>query len=76
MGPRCKLVDQDSTILEREELDAEKVRVEPQPGDSERVESTVHQVGEGVLSQDFEPRPSPTVCSWCDYRLVCPAAES
>ncbi len=34
------------------------------------------QVGEGVLGQDFEPRPSPTVCSWCDYRLICPAAES
>ena len=26
--------------------------------------------------QDFEPRPSPTVCGWCDYRLICPAAES
>ena len=28
---------------------------------------------------DHEPglraRPSPTVCSWCDYRLICPAAE-
>jgi len=36
----------------------------------------VLQVGEGVLSQDFEPRPSPSVCGWCDYRLICPAAES
>ena len=34
------------------------------------------QVGEGVLGQDFEPRPSPTVCGWCDYKLICPAAES
>ena len=42
----------------------------------ERVERTVLQVGEGILGQDFEPRPSPTVCSWCDYRLICPAAES
>lgn len=57
-------------------LDAEKVRVEPQPDDAERVERTVHEVGEGVLSQDFEPKPSHSVCSWCDYRLVCPAAES
>jgi DNA helicase II / ATP-dependent DNA helicase PcrA len=56
-------------------LDAEKVAAPVGPGDAERVERTVMQVGEGVLGQDFEPRPSPTVCGWCDYRLVCPAAE-
>jgi DNA helicase-2/ATP-dependent DNA helicase PcrA len=57
-------------------LDAEKVAVEASPDDAERVERTVLAVGEGVMSQDFEPRPSPTVCGWCDYRLICPAAES
>jgi superfamily I DNA/RNA helicase/RecB family exonuclease len=57
-------------------LDAEKVAAPVRPDDAERVERTVLQVGEGVLSQDFEPRPSPTVCSWCDYRLICPAAET
>jgi DNA helicase-2/ATP-dependent DNA helicase PcrA len=57
-------------------LDADKVAAPTKPDDAERVERTVLQVGEGVLSQDFEPRPSPTVCSWCDYRLICPAAES
>jgi len=57
-------------------LDAEKVAAPTKPDDAERVERTVVTVGEGVLSQDFEPRPSPSVCSWCDYRLVCPAAES
>ena len=57
-------------------LDAEKVAVATQPDDAERVERTVLQVGEGVLGQDFEPRPSPTVCGWCDYKLICPAAES
>ena len=57
-------------------LDAEKVAAPVQPDDAERVERTVLQVGEGILGQDFEPRPSPTVCSWCDYRLICPAAES
>ena len=57
-------------------LDAEKVAAPTKPDDAERVERTVLTVGEGVLSQDFEPRPSPSVCSWCDYRLVCPAAES
>jgi superfamily I DNA/RNA helicase/RecB family exonuclease len=57
-------------------LDAEKVAAPTQPDDAERVERTVLQVGEGILSQDFEPRPSPKVCSWCDYRLICPAAEA
>ena len=57
-------------------LDADKVAAPTKPDDAERVERTVLQVGEGIISQDFEPRPSPTVCSWCDYRLICPAAES
>jgi DNA helicase-2/ATP-dependent DNA helicase PcrA len=57
-------------------LDADKVPAPTRPDDAERVERTVLQVGEGILGQDFEPRPSPTVCGWCDYRLICPAAES
>lgn len=57
-------------------LDGDKVAAPTKPDDAERVERTVLQVGEGILSQDFEPRPSPTVCSWCDYRLICPAAET
>ncbi len=56
-------------------LDADKVPAPTKPDDAERVERTVLQVGEGILGQDFEPRPSPSVCSWCDYRLICPAAE-
>jgi DNA helicase II / ATP-dependent DNA helicase PcrA len=57
-------------------LDAEKVAAPVRPDDAKRVESTVFEVGEGVLGQDFEPRPSPAVCGWCDYKLICPAAES
>jgi DNA helicase II / ATP-dependent DNA helicase PcrA len=57
-------------------LDAEKVAAPVRADDAERVERTVLAVGEGVLGQDFEPRPSPTTCGWCDYRLICPAAES
>lgn len=57
-------------------LDADKVVAPTKPDDAERVERTVLQVGEGILSQDFEPRPSPTVCGWCDYKLICPAAEA
>jgi DNA helicase-2/ATP-dependent DNA helicase PcrA len=57
-------------------LDADKVAAPTKPDDAERVERTVLQVGEGILGQDFEPRPSPSVCGWCDYRLICPAAET
>ncbi|HMT05336.1 MAG TPA: ATP-dependent DNA helicase [Solirubrobacterales bacterium] len=57
-------------------LEGEKVEVESSPDDRERVERTVLEVGEGVLGQDFEPRPSPAVCGWCDFKLVCPAAEA
>jgi superfamily I DNA/RNA helicase/RecB family exonuclease len=57
-------------------LDGDKVPAPTNPDDAERVERTVLGVGEGILSQDFEPRPSPKVCSWCDYRLICPAAEA
>ncbi|MBK5232529.1 MAG: ATP-dependent helicase [Thermoleophilia bacterium] len=57
-------------------LDGEKVNIEAGPDEAERIDRTVREVGDGILSQDFEPRPSPGVCSWCDYRLVCPAAEA
>ncbi|MGV1050045.1 MAG: ATP-dependent helicase [Solirubrobacterales bacterium] len=57
-------------------LDADKVAAPTKPDDAERVERTVLQVGEGIIGQDFEPRPSPAVCGWCDYRLICPAAET
>jgi DNA helicase II / ATP-dependent DNA helicase PcrA len=54
----------------------EKVAVSGSPDDLERVESVVLEVGEGILGQDFEPKPSPEICSWCDFRLICPASEA
>ncbi|MDQ2622472.1 MAG: PD-(D/E)XK nuclease family protein, partial [Actinomycetota bacterium] len=57
-------------------MDGEKVEIPAGEDENERIERTVLGVGEGILSQDFEPRPSPAVCGWCDYRLVCPAAEA
>ena len=54
----------------------EKVAVGSSPDDLERVEGTVLEVGEGILGQDFEPRPSPVICSWCDFKLICPASEA
>ena len=57
-------------------LDDERVTVPAAPDDAERVERTVLEVGAGIEGQDFEPRPSYEICSWCDYRLICPASEA
>ena len=47
----------------------------PGDADEERVRETVLEVGEGIMSQRFEPTPSKAACSICDFRIVCPAAE-
>jgi DNA helicase-2/ATP-dependent DNA helicase PcrA len=57
-------------------LDDERVPIAPEPDDAERVERTVLEVAAGIEAQDFEPRPSYEICSWCDYRLICPASEA
>jgi DNA helicase-2/ATP-dependent DNA helicase PcrA len=57
-------------------LDDERVQVPSAPDDAERVERTVLEVAAGIEAQDFEPRPSYEICSWCDYRLICPASEA
>ncbi len=57
-------------------LDDEKVRVAGEPGALDRVARTVAEVSAGIAEQDFEPRPSFETCSWCDYRLICPASEA
>jgi DNA helicase-2/ATP-dependent DNA helicase PcrA len=56
-------------------LDDEKVPVDRTEADRESIEQTVLEVGEGIQSQNFEPTPSWSACSMCDYRLACPAAE-
>ena len=33
-------------------------------------------VAAGINEQDFEPKPSFENCSWCDFRLICPASEA
>ena len=57
-------------------LDDEKVPAGGEPDAMERVERTVAEVAEGIIGQDFEPKPDFAVCSWCDYRLICPASEA
>jgi DNA helicase-2/ATP-dependent DNA helicase PcrA len=56
-------------------LDGEKVPVEHSEEELERVRSTVAEIGDGIMAHEFEPRPSPEICPFCDYRIVCPAAE-
>jgi DNA helicase-2/ATP-dependent DNA helicase PcrA len=56
-------------------LDDEKVRVPSSEIDAGWITDTVDEVAGGILAQDFEPTPSYTVCSMCDYRIACPAAE-
>jgi DNA helicase-2/ATP-dependent DNA helicase PcrA len=57
-------------------LDDEKVPL-PDGGEdrAEWVREAAQEVAEGILAQEFEPTPSLSACSVCDYRLLCPAAE-
>ncbi|MEA2403534.1 MAG: ATP-dependent helicase UvrD/PcrA, partial [Thermoleophilaceae bacterium] len=56
-------------------LEDEKVPVEHSEEQLERVRNTVAEIGDGIMAHEFEPRPSPELCAFCDYRIVCPAAE-
>ncbi len=56
-------------------LDGEKVPVRHSEDELARVRATVAEIGDGIMRHDFEPRPSPDLCPFCDYRIVCPAAE-
>jgi DNA helicase-2/ATP-dependent DNA helicase PcrA len=57
-------------------LDDEKVAVPCDESGREWICEIATEVAEGILSQGFEPTPSFAACSMCDYRLVCPAAET
>ncbi len=56
-------------------LENEKVPVEHSEEELDRVRETVSTTAERILEQEFEPTPSPAVCPFCDYRIICPAAE-
>jgi DNA helicase-2/ATP-dependent DNA helicase PcrA len=56
-------------------LDDEKVRVPTEELDRDWITETVMEVGDGILGQGFEPTPSYSACSMCDFRIACPAAE-
>ncbi|MCW3040576.1 MAG: ATP-dependent helicase, partial [Solirubrobacterales bacterium] len=56
-------------------LDDQKVLVPAEELDRDWITDTVMHVADGILSQGFEPTPSFSACSMCDYRIACPAAE-
>jgi DNA helicase-2/ATP-dependent DNA helicase PcrA len=56
-------------------LDNEKVPVAHSDDELARVKATVEEIADGILEQEFEPKPSYELCSFCDYRIICPAAE-
>jgi RecB family exonuclease len=57
-------------------LDDRKVPVPRGENDADAIKDTVLEVGEGILAEAFEPTPSAAACALCDYRIVCPAAET
>jgi DNA helicase-2/ATP-dependent DNA helicase PcrA len=56
-------------------MTAEKVPVAHSDEELDRVRATIEEIGEGISRQDFHPTPSQEICSFCDYRIICPAAE-
>jgi DNA helicase-2/ATP-dependent DNA helicase PcrA len=56
-------------------LDDTRVRLGAEERGRAWIEDAVEEVGAGILAQGFEPRPSYAVCSTCEYRIACPAAE-
>jgi DNA helicase-2/ATP-dependent DNA helicase PcrA len=56
-------------------LDNQKVPVEHSEEELDRVRGAVTEIADGIMSHSFEPKPSPELCAFCDYRIVCPAAE-
>ena len=56
-------------------MTGDKVPVAHTEEELDRVRATVERIGEGILRQEFQPTPSQEICSFCDYRIICPAAE-
>ncbi len=56
-------------------MTAEKVPVAHSDEELDRVRATIEEIGAGISRQDFQPTPSQEICSFCDYRIICPAAE-
>jgi DNA helicase-2/ATP-dependent DNA helicase PcrA len=56
-------------------MTAEKVPVAHSDEELDRVRTTIEEIGAGISRQDFQPTPTQEICSFCDFRIICPAAE-
>lgn len=56
-------------------LDDLKVPLPEGTADEAWIGEIVGEVAAGIRAQNFEPTPSFSACSMCDYQLACPAAE-
>ena len=56
-------------------MTAEKVPVAHSDAELDRVRATIEEIGAGISRQDFQPTPTQEICSFCDFRIICPAAE-
>jgi len=56
-------------------LDDIRVTLSPRDEGTAPIAEVVERAGEAILAERFEPTPSRAVCSMCDYRIACPAAE-
>jgi DNA helicase-2/ATP-dependent DNA helicase PcrA len=56
-------------------MTAEKIPVAHSDEELDRVRATIEEIGAGISRQDFQPTPTQEICSFCDFRIICPAAE-
>ena len=56
-------------------LDDKKIPLPAAEIDRDWIRETVMEVAGGIAGQGFEPTPSISACSICDFRIACPAAE-
>ncbi|MGI8844561.1 MAG: ATP-dependent helicase [Thermoleophilaceae bacterium] len=56
-------------------MTGEKVPVTHSDAEIDRVKAAVSRIGDGIMRQEFQPTPTAEICSFCDYRIICPAAE-
>ena len=49
-------------------------RYKPTPSFLQRAREAIQEATQGILGQDFAPRPSYMACSGCAYRSICPHA--
>ena len=57
-------------------LDDVRISVPGAASHADAVTTLVMSTGEAILAERFDPTPSAIACGLCDYRIICPAAET